>query len=225
MQTLHLVEVESTQSYLKQNYHDLHEEILISTSYQTGGHGRRGTTWKHLDQALAFSFTLTPNEELTLTPLEVGCLLAEFFSPTLSLKWPNDLINNRNEKIGGIICQLVGDTIVVGIGINLYVNPSEDFDFDYPIGGLFDTKPELEENFHSELPVKLYHHILEKRLNSKQVSENFTKYCSHLNQYVMITDHTKIYAGYFLGISTRGEAIIESNGERINILTGSLRIS
>jgi len=223
MRSLHLTEVDSTQSYLKQNYHNLHQEILVSTSHQTGGHGRRGTAWKHLDQALAFSFTLKPHEELTLTPLEVGCLLAEFFSPSLLLKWPNDLINDRKEKVGGIICQLVGDSIVVGIGINLYVDPSEEFDFPYPIGGLFKEKPDLKDDFHSTLPMELYHHILKNRLSAQQVSEKFNKYCSHLNQNVKITDHGKESNGYFLGISTRGEAILESDGEKINVLTGSLR--
>jgi len=223
MRTIHLREVESTQSYLKQNYHNLQEEILVSTSHQTGGHGRRGTTWKHLDQALAFSFTLKPNEKLTLTPLEVGCLLSKFFSPYLSLKWPNDLINDRKEKVGGIICQLVGDIIVVGVGINLYVDPSIEFDFPYPVGGLFKDKPDLENNFHSTLALELYRHILKNRLSPQQTKENFIKYCSHLNQQVKITDHTKEFSGYFLGISPLGEAILESNGEKIKVLTGSLR--
>lgn len=225
MQSLHLAEVDSTQSYLKQNYHDLHDEILISTSHQTGGHGRRGTAWKHLEQALAFSFTLKPSKELTLTPLEVGCLLARFFSPSLLLKWPNDLINIRNEKVGGIICQLLGDTIVVGVGINLYVDPKQDFDFPYPIGGLFENKPELKENFHESLPQDIYSYILKHRLEPKEISEQFTKYCSHLNKRVKITDHAKEFSGYFLGISTLGEAILESNGEKTNILTGSLRLN
>lgn len=224
MQSIHLEEVDSTQSYLKQNYHNLHQEILVSTSHQTGGHGRRGTTWKHLDQALAFSFTLNPNEELTLTPLEVGCLLAEFFSPVLNLKWPNDLINDRKEKVGGIICQLVGDVIVVGVGINLYIDPTEHFNFPYPIGGLFKERSDLKDNFHSTLPIKLYHYILKNRLSAQQVSDNFIKYCSHLNQHVQIIDHDKQYTGYFLGISTLGEAIIQLNGKRTNILTGSLRL-
>ncbi len=223
MQTLHLDEVDSTQAYLKQNYHNLKENILISTTHQTGGHGRRGTFWKHLDQALAFSFTLEPNEELTLTPLEVGCLLADFFGPKLLLKWPNDLINEKKEKVGGIICQLVGETIVVGVGVNLYVDPNEEFDFPYPIGGLFNQSPQLKDNFHSSLPHEIYNYILKNRLSPQQVSAQFSKYCSHLNQSVKITDHAKEFTGYFVGISTMGEAILENNGVKVNVLTGSLR--
>ncbi len=223
MQKIHLNEVDSTQTYLKQNFHNLKDEILVSTSHQTGGHGRRGTYWKHLDQALAFSFTIQPNVELTLTPLEIGCLLADFFSPKLLLKWPNDLINENKEKVGGIICQLVGETIVVGIGINLFVDPKEVFDFPYPIGGLFLEEPQLKDSFHSTLPLEIYQHVLRNRLSPEEISKRFSKYCSHLGQNVKITDHAKEFTGYFRGISTLGEAILESDGQIINVLTGSLR--
>ncbi len=223
MQSIHLKETESTQTYLKQNYADLHQEILVSTSRQTGGHGRRGTHWQHLPEALAFSFTLKPNDTLTLTPLEVGCLLANFFSPELLVKWPNDLINSKKEKVGGIICQLVGDVIVVGVGINLYVDSALSFDFPYPIGGIFTDKPELKENFHQSLPEEIYQFILKNRLSPSEVQSQFSKYCSHQEQEVKITDHSKEFNGKFVGITIHGEAILEQDGVRTNVLTGSLR--
>ena len=223
MQSIHLKETESTQTYLKQNYSDLHQEILVSTSNQIGGHGRRGTQWKHLPDALAFSFTLKPNDTLTLTPLEVGCLLAKFFSPKLLVKWPNDLINDRKEKVGGIICQLVGDVIVVGVGINLFVDPAMDFDFPYPIGGIFPEKPNLKNDFYESLPQELYQFILENRLTPLQVQSEFSKFCSHQAQEVKITDQKREFTGKFVGITVHGEAILEKDGIETKVLTGSLR--
>ncbi len=225
MQSIHLKEVDSTQTYLKQNYSDLKENILVSTSHQKGGHGRRGTHWEHLDEALAFSFTIKPSEVLTLSPLEIGCLLADFFSPELLLKWPNDLINKKQEKVGGIICQLVGETIVVGVGINIYVNPTQIFNFPYPIGGLFEQKPNLDTEFKSILPNKLYQHVLNNRLTINQIKSQFNQYCAHLNQEVKITDHQKEFTGRFIGISDHGEALLEKEGHITKVLTGSLRLN
>lgn len=227
MQTLHLPTVDSTQSYIKNHFQDLRSPILVSTSKQDAGHGRRGSQWRHLENALAFSFTLEPNQTLTLTPLEIGCFLAKYFSPYLLLKWPNDLINTKGEKVGGIICQLVEGTIVAGVGINLYVTEEErrEFNFPYPVGGIFEEKQEWQSDFASTLPCEIYKSLLTKRMDEKIIQEEFKKYCFHLDQQVTITDHQNSSQGKFIGISTFGEALLETEGAIQKVLTGSLRPS
>jgi BirA family biotin operon repressor/biotin-[acetyl-CoA-carboxylase] ligase len=57
---------------------------------------------------------------LTLAPLAVGCALADWLRGLgldLRLKWPNDL-RVDGAKIGGILCELRDQTLLVGVGIN-----------------------------------------------------------------------------------------------------------
>ena len=222
MQHIHLHECISTQSVLKDNFTDLSQPILVSTDHQTLGFGRKGSRWSHFEHALAFSFTLSLNEILTLTPLEIGCLLADLFNPNLKLKWPNDLLNNSNEKVGGILCQLAGKNLLVGIGLNLYRDNQEGFE--YPVGGIFETLPHFKENYKESLPFEIFEYISKNRLTSEQVRESFQKKCGHLRAAVKIIDGNNFTSGRFVGISTQGEALLESEEGKVQkVLTGSLR--
>lgn len=222
MQHIHLQECPSTQTLLREKFADLSQPILVSTDLQTEGFGRKGSDWSHFGHALAFSFTLSLNETLTLTPLEIGCLLAEFFSPNLFVKWPNDLINANGEKVGGILCQLVGKNLVVGIGLNLYLKDQKLID--YPIGGIFTDCPQFEEDFKKVLPKKISTFIRENRLTSTLVEKKFRKYCCHMTKEVTIIDGSIKKSGQFIGISPQGEALLKNiNNETIKVLTGSLR--
>ena len=222
MHHIHLEQCKSTQTLLKEKFVDLSQPILVSTDNQIEGFGRKGSEWNHLDYALAFSFTLPLNQTLTLTPLEIGCLLCDFFSPNLLMKWPNDLINERSEKVGGILCQLVGKNLVVGIGLNLYCpSPTE---LDYPIGGVFKDLPIFECDYKKTLPAKIYDFLAKNRREPLSVRKIFNKYCSHLQKQVLIVDGGNKSEGLFVGISDQGEAILElKDGEQRKVLTGSLR--
>ena len=145
MHHIHFDQCESTQNYLKNNWDELivnHENILISTDHQTKGIGRRGNSWKELSNSLFLSFSLSANEVLTLTSLEIGVLIVDFisqkFNTDLRLKWPNDILTKDGHKCGGVLCNVVEkNQIIVGIGLNLGAHekselPSETSKF--PIG-------------------------------------------------------------------------------------------
>ena len=222
---IHHLEANSTQKdlreYIKSNL-AYDSSILVSTNKQTDGHGRQGSGWNHFSQALAFSFTLKPSKTLTLTPLEIGIHIAEFFSPQSTLKWPNDLLNKKKEKIGGIICQLYKDVILVGIGINLLLTDENISGYPYPIGALFDEIT-LKDNFKEELPHQIYEHILSNRLGDNEIIDKWIKYSCHLNQKVSIQDNNNKDEGIFIGLGKNGEAILKTETDQKKILTGSLR--
>lgn len=225
MQHVHLQKTPSTQSALKELLAQNPGDYLISTDFQSQGVGRQGAPWSHFNEALAFSFTLKANDTLTLTPLEIGILLAKFFKSELLLKWPNDLLNSQKEKVGGILCQLVGDIIVVGIGINL-ISPKEMPQFDYPVGSLFESGTNLKEDYKEALPLEIVTFIKANRLNPIQVQEEFFQFCAHKDQEVTIVNGKESVSGIFRALGANGEAILEdSNQERSSHLTGSLRFN
>jgi BirA family biotin operon repressor/biotin-[acetyl-CoA-carboxylase] ligase len=215
----------STQSYLKDNWSTLSqndEQVLISTNHQTSGVGRRGSEWNNFENAIAFSMSLKPSDEFSLTSLELGVLIAEFFPKKISLKWPNDLLTPDVKKCGGIICNVVDSkTIIAGIGLNLYLSEQQDFDYKIPPGGIFQTPPQ-SSNFKEELPKTLAEYIHQNRLTNEEIQQKWNAHCLHFNQKVIIVDHNEKVEGVFKGINHIGSALIETDQGLKNIMSGSL---
>lgn len=111
------------------------QPVLRAADFQYEGRGRQGRPWMALPRhALLFSLGMPLAElpaSLPSITLACGVALAECLQQRgvqVQLKWPNDLrVNGR--KLGGILSELAVDdqaryTLVVGIGINLHLEPS-----------------------------------------------------------------------------------------------------
>ena len=96
---------------------------------QTSGRGRRGRTWFSPPGAgLYVSTILRPGRSrereraTSLTTMAAGVALVEGVRHatglTPSLKWPNDLYVARR-KLAGILAEGIGDSVVLGYGINI----------------------------------------------------------------------------------------------------------
>ncbi|HIY65278.1 MAG TPA: biotin--[acetyl-CoA-carboxylase] ligase [Candidatus Agrococcus pullicola] len=94
-----------------------------TTLNQTAGRARVDRRWETPPgQALATCLVVRPSSGHSWMPLVTGLALArtidELVEATPAIKWPNDvMIDGR--KISGILCELRGDVIVVGFGVNL----------------------------------------------------------------------------------------------------------
>lgn len=228
MRHLFLPTCPSTQTYLREliETEGPSDQIVVSTAEQTGGHGRRGKEWVFFENSLAFSFTLKPNSVLTLTSLEIGILIIQFFKTlnlTLLQKWPNDLMNEKGEKCGGIIQQIYQDQVIVGVGINLSSNGKESVAAEIPIGSL---NLKLSSDEREELPLKIVNFINQHRLQSQEIKNLFNLHHYYQNKLVTITDEEKKVSGKFIGISEFGEALLVSQPGKIEkVLTGTLRLT
>jgi BirA family biotin operon repressor/biotin-[acetyl-CoA-carboxylase] ligase len=106
---------------------------VIATEFQSAGRGRLDRKFEapH-SSALMFSFYIEPERdksEWSFLPLLTG--LSAIFTlreldPKISpqLKWPNDILINDG-KVGGIIAQVSGEGVVIGVGINVAMNEVE----------------------------------------------------------------------------------------------------
>lgn len=104
---------------------------VVLTDRQTAGRGRVGRRWESgTGSALTTSILLRPRgaARAGLLPLLTGVAVARAFDragsgPTgIQLKWPNDLWLEGG-KVGGILCEAAGDSVVVGVGLNLATPP------------------------------------------------------------------------------------------------------
>ena len=106
---------------------------VIATEFQSAGRGRLERKFEApASSALLFSFYIEPQREKSdwsFLPLLTG--LSAIFALTKldpqtspTLKWPNDILLNGG-KVGGIIAQVSGDGVVIGVGINVGMTQEE----------------------------------------------------------------------------------------------------
>lgn len=212
-----LLQIDSTQSYLinllKNDVNLLQENILISTNNQTAGRGRGEHHWVHQKGSISFSFLIKPNEIITLTALEIACHMAHFFKNQVKVKWPNDILNNDKSKVGGILINIHEEIAVVGIGLNIFSSEGDEY-------ASISNNPRTLEN----LPTEIYQYILNNRLSSQQIVNDWNSFCAHLNQKVTLVEGSESFTGNFIGIGKHGEAIIEIDGDSKHFYNGSLII-
>lgn len=95
--------------------------LVVGADHQIAGRGRRGRTWESRPgTSLLVSVVLRPVP--ALVTLAAGVAAAEACESVagmpIHLKWPNDVLCAEG-KLGGILSELVGDAVVVGLGVNL----------------------------------------------------------------------------------------------------------
>ena len=108
--------------------------FLVLASQQTDGRGRRGRRWESPPGAgLYYTLALEVDRDTQniaalslVTALSVCSALEKLGVNKLELKWPNDLLINR-QKFCGILQEVIKfdnfDYLIVGIGLNTNIVP------------------------------------------------------------------------------------------------------
>jgi BirA family transcriptional regulator, biotin operon repressor / biotin---[acetyl-CoA-carboxylase] ligase len=104
---------------------------VVTAEEQTSGRGRRGRAWAAPPgKALLYSAILRPlGREHGLLPLAVPLAVCEAVEALASLecrvKWPNDVWIGESKAAGVLLEARPPDWAVIGIGLNLAVEPAE----------------------------------------------------------------------------------------------------
>jgi len=167
LEILYFEKLDSTHKFLLKNIKNksLCVPVAILASEQTDGIGTRGKSWQSIKGNLFFSMALSKLDLPKDLPLQsVSIYFGYIFKELLSekgsevwLKWPNDFYLN-DKKIGGVLSQIVGDTVIVSIGLNIKKSP-ENFE-------TIDIKIEKNELI-KEFILKVKQVILWKKIFSK----------------------------------------------------------
>jgi BirA family biotin operon repressor/biotin-[acetyl-CoA-carboxylase] ligase len=224
----HFSSIDSTQTYLREALDNQQlkpcAQLLVSAENQTQGHGRHGKSWDSKHKSLYLSFTLEPHDILTLTALEVAVLCSKFlqkrFNLTTQIKWPNDLIY-KGKKCGGVIIQNHQNCLLVGVGINFKDSSYSltENDFEIPATHLDIGLENAELTSY-----QLYEYILNHRLSSDCIREQFCERCSHLNLECNLDLGNESFKGIFHGTGEQGEALLQNENEGLrSFYSGTLR--
>lgn len=141
--------LESTQSFLLEELKAsrLKAPVCVGTVSQTEGKGSRGNSWigerGNLFLSVAIERSSLPEDlKLESSSIYMAFLMKDMlatFGSNVWLKWPNDFYLGE-KKIGGVITNLTGNTLVCGIGINLVSAPENFEKIDIPISAYDLTK-------------------------------------------------------------------------------------
>ena len=130
MQFIEFDTIDSTNTYLKENWEQLEDLTFASALEQTAGRGRNQRKWlSPKGENMMFSVLIKDRDLLNryrylsmLSALTVIEALEHFAVKDLMIKWPND-VYVRDRKICGILLEGVSrehlECVIIGIGVNV----------------------------------------------------------------------------------------------------------
>ena len=130
MHTIHFDSIDSTNTYLKNNYQDLNDMTFVSTNYQSAGKGRNNRSWlSNKNENIMFSLLIkdellfTKYQQLSIiTAYSILKVLEKYNLKNVSIKWPNDVYVS-DKKICGILLEAISvkkmECLIIGVGLNV----------------------------------------------------------------------------------------------------------
>lgn len=207
LKTLYFKTLPSTQLYLKEQLKNkkLFPPIAVVADIQTNGIGSRENEWTSQEGNLFLSFALHVNElpdDLKVESVSIyfSYILKELLSELGSkvfLKWPNDFYVNK-KKIGGMITNIIDNTLICGVGINLAKAP-EGFE-------------SLDITINREILIETYFKKIEKKVLWKQVFSKYKLEFANNKEFFTHSNGKKISLGSSI---LESDGSLNINGERI----------
>jgi BirA family biotin operon repressor/biotin-[acetyl-CoA-carboxylase] ligase len=207
LKILYLESVDSTQLYLKREIksHRLKAPIAVVASEQTAGIGSRNNSWNSKKGNLFLSFAIKVEELPSDLKLESASIYFAYilketlavFDSKVFLKWPNDFYLN-DQKVGGMITNIVDDTLVCGIGLN-FISVDSTFE-------KLDVSIDIEELLEN------YFFNLEKKILWKQVFSKYKLEFKRNNRFFTHNNGKKIFLD---SADLEDDGSLNINGERI----------
>ena len=230
MKSIHFETIDSTNTYLKENYKNLDNFTFVDASFQTNGRGRNNRSWKsEKGENLLFSL-LIKDESLikefkSLSIVSALSIIHVLNINNLSIKWPNDIYHKDN-KLAGILLEAIStnkiECLIIGIGIN--VNQKE-FLGDYKKEPTSLCKILNEEVDINKLRNKIYKNI-EHNFNLIKENHDFYKeitkldYLKNKEAYAEIGNKTKPIR--VLGINKDYSLKVKDDKKILNLNSGEI---
>ena len=215
---------------------------LVTADTQEAGVGRRGRSWASEKGAgIYMSMVLRPQmetEHVSMLTLVAALAVAKalekikvYETQTPCIKWPNDLVLHK-KKICGILTELtlVGtdiDYVIIGIGINVsnQMFPEEMKETASSI--LLETGRNIDKESLIVEVWNCFETYYELFLHTKDFSllkEEYEMYLVNKHQSVNVLDPAGAYEGTAIGITEKGELIVDTGKEERYVSGGEVSV-
>lgn len=213
---------------------------LVVADNQMAGKGRRGRTWESpsgtgIFMTLMLKPDINPNNASMLTlvaALAVAKAISDITGEQALIKWPNDIVIN-GKKICGILTEMSAqfdyiNHIVIGIGINVH---NKDFPEEIKetasslmieSGGQHFRRAEIIEKI-----MEYFEEYYEIYLETEDLSALVKEYNSllvNMHKNVKVLDPKEPFEGKAMGITPRGELIVDTWESRKLVSSGEVSV-
>ena len=212
---------------------------LVVAGKQESGRGRRGRSFESpAGTGIFMTLLLRPEIEpqnasmLTLvSALAVAKGIEYMVDLPVQIKWPNDIVIN-GKKVCGILTEMSAQMdyvnyIVIGIGINV---GNEEFPEEikdvatsiYLESGKHVNRAMLIEKIWEEF--EDYYELYEKTQDLSSLVKEYDSYLVNRGQKVRVLDSKEPYEGKAMGITDRGELIVDTWEARRLVSAGEVSV-
>ena len=244
-QRYHFTEIDSTNKKAKElaAAASLHG-ALVTADVQTAGVGRRGRSWSsEASCGIYMSLILQPDiaiEQAPMLTLVAALAVAKAVTEslqrcgckeTVEIKWPNDIVMNA-KKICGILTEMTLEnnrivSVVIGIGINV---SNQNFPNEiattasslYLETGLQFEKEALLSSIWKQFEC-YYGRFLQMR-DLSLLKEEYEMYLVNKGKKVTVLEPKGEYTGTAMGITNRGELLVDANGRIETVFGGEVSV-
>lgn len=209
---------------------------VVLTSKQIAGRGRGTNTWWSSEGCLTVTFVLAADEHVEphQLPLVAGLAVRNAAAEltrnnSIQLKWPNDVLF-EGKKLAGLLCERVMKADLVGIGLNVNVNPTRAPKvLSSSIASLSSIRGQLFEMTH--ILITLASHLRQTlaRAGGRSFATVLREYDQHhalLGRHVCVTHspNEPPLCGRCEGLDSIGRLLLRSRGKLHHVISGQVRL-
>ncbi len=212
---------------------------LVVADSQTAGRGRRGRVWESpagnsIYMSLLLKPEINPNNASMITlvaALALSKAISETTKRPAGIKWPNDIVMN-GKKVCGILTEMSAqfdyvNHIVVGVGINVHTESFPE-EISHMATSLFlETGERINRSELIEAVWEAFEYYYEIYLQTEDLSNLVKEYNAHLvnmHQMVKVLDPKEPFDGKAMGITARGELIVDTWESRRLVSSGEVSV-
>jgi BirA family biotin operon repressor/biotin-[acetyl-CoA-carboxylase] ligase len=178
------------------------EGTVVLAERQEQGRGRQGRRWISPPGGLYASFIVRNQEALSL---RVGIAIAEALRQigvNAVLKWPNDILVGEN-KIAGILIDVIEKWAIVGIGVNINKTP---------VSGATCVEEETGVQVPPEELLKLILDHFAQPSSQSAVLERYRALCNTIGRLVQVATGRNVIEGTVISVDAQGRLLVEEHG-------------
>lgn len=228
---IELDEVDSTNTFVKQNLSKLNSGDIVTAKMQLNGRGRLGSDWLAdygmMPISLLFRGIKKPTDVAVLAPIAVSRTLEQLFSVPIFIKWSNDILAS-GKKVSGILCESIifeGEiNIICGVGINLHQNSEFFTENALPHGSSMLEITGKRVSRDEVLSCLIENFIEVFKLGFTALKDEYISRSITIGKLVKIIRTDKEIIAKAIAIDDNGQLICEKDGENFTVNSGEVHV-
>lgn len=215
-----------------------HGALIVADSQQAG-RGRRGRSWESpagnsVYMSILLKPDINPNNASMLTlvaAIAVSRAITQITGKQAGIKWPNDIVMN-GKKVCGILTEMSAqfdyvNHIIVGIGINVNTESFPEEISHMATSLQLETGMRINRADLIEAVCEQFEDVYEVYLQTQDLRNLVKEYNAHLvnmHQNVRVLDAKDPYEGRAMGITPRGELMVDTWESRKLVSSGEVSV-